>query len=104
MSIVELSFLLLTHVYFSIRVQLQRLWKLISVICFDIFQLKWYRNALIGEPDDKTNSEKKSLWQTLHVWLKNVKTDQGYQFYLPINIQAHQRVQTVVNREACKPG
>ena len=68
------------------------------------FSIKVIRNALIGEPDDKTNSEKKSLLQTLHVWLKNVKTDQGYQFYLPINIQAHQRVQTVVNREAGKPG
>ena len=56
--------------------------KLISLICFDIFQSKWYRNALIGMPDDKTNSEKRLLWQTLHVWLKNVKTDQGYQFYL----------------------
>ena len=46
--------------------------KLISLICFDIFQSKWYRNALIGMPDDKTNSEKRLLWQTLHVWLKNV--------------------------------
>ena len=129
--------------------------KLISLICFDIFQSKWYRNALIGMPDDKTNSEKRLLWQTQHFWLTNVKTDQGYQFYLPwrprhtqnptsyvflqcskfavklslkskresekkrelgnrhlmhvltllntINIQAHQRVQTVVNREAGKP-
>ena len=46
--------------------------KLISLICFDICQPKWYRNALIGVPDDKTNSEKRLLWQTLHVWLKNV--------------------------------
>ena len=38
--------------------------KLISLICFDIFQSKWYRNALIGVPDDKTNSEKRLLWQT----------------------------------------
>ena len=33
--------------------------KLISLICFDIFQSKWYRNALIGVPDDKSNSKKK---------------------------------------------
>ena len=81
MSIVELSFLSLTHAYFSMRVQLQRLFehcrstnfvcaldamvrKLISLICFDIFQSKRYRNALIGVPDDKTNSEKRLLWQT----------------------------------------
>ena len=38
--------------------------KLISLICFDIFQSKRYRNALIGVPDDKTNSEKRLLWQT----------------------------------------
>ena len=38
--------------------------KLISLICFDICQSKWYRNALIGVPDDKTNSEKRLLWQT----------------------------------------
>ena len=44
--------------------------KLISLICFDIFQSKWYRNALIGVPDDKSNSKKKrSLWQTPYVWL-----------------------------------
>ena len=52
--------------------------KLISLICSDICQSKWYRNALIGVPDDKTNSEKRLLRQTLHVRLKNVKTDQGY--------------------------
>ena len=57
--------------------------KLISLICFDIFQSKRYRNALIGVPDDKTNSEKRLIWPTPHVWLKNVKTDQRYQFYLP---------------------
>ena len=44
--------------------------KLIPLICFDIFQSKWYRNALIGVPDDKSNSKKKrSLWQTPYVWL-----------------------------------
>ena len=45
--------------------------KLISLICFDIFQWKWYRNALIDVPDDKTDSGK-GCFGKLHVWLKNV--------------------------------
>ena len=64
-------------------VELSIVRKLIYLICFDFLQSKWYRNALVGVPDDKTNSEKRFLWQTLYVWLKNVKTVQGYQFYLP---------------------
>ena len=131
------------------------LWTLEEYVRSWIFCVLWTLNALIGMLDDKTNSEKRLLWQTQHVWLTNVKTDQGYQFYLPwrprhtqnptsyvflqcskfavklslkskresekkrelgnrhlmhvltllntMNIQAHRRVQTVVNREASKP-
>ena len=102
MSIVELSFLLWLTLIFQwgfncigslniagVREKLDfvcaldaMIRKLISMMCFDIFQSKWYRNTLICEPDDKTTSRRRLLWQTLHVWLKNVKTDQRYQFYL----------------------
>ena len=42
--------------------------KLISLICFDIFQSKWYRNALIGVPDDKSNSKKKGRFGKHHMF------------------------------------
>ena len=42
--------------------------KLISLICFDIFQSKWYRNALIGVPDDKSNSKKKGRFSKHHMF------------------------------------
>ena len=44
--------------------------KLISLICFDIFQSKWYRNALIGVPDDKSNSKKKVVIGKRHMFDK----------------------------------
>ena len=61
------------YVHLMSIVELSMVRKLIYLICFDILQSKWYRNALVGVPDDKTNSEKRLLWQTLYVWLKNVK-------------------------------
>ena len=39
--------------------------KLISSISFDIFQSKCYRNALVVVSDDKTNSDKRLLLQTI---------------------------------------
>ena len=52
------------------------------LLCLNVFLLILWQTCLIKEGMHvlKTNSERKFLWQTLHVWLKNVKTDQGYQF------------------------
>ena len=33
-----------------------------TLICFDIFQLKWYRKALIGVPDDKSKLREDCLY------------------------------------------
>ena len=52
------------------------------LLCLKVFLLILWQTCLIKEGMYvlKTNSEKRFLWHTLHVWLKNVKTDQGYQF------------------------
>ena len=42
--------------------------KLISLICFDIFQWKWYRNALIDVPNDKPTRKKVALANYMFDW------------------------------------
>ena len=39
--------------------------KLKALICFDTFQSKWYRNALIGVPDDKSKLGEDCLYLLL---------------------------------------
>ena len=36
--------------------------KLKAFLCFDIFQSKWYQNALIGVPDDKSKVREDCLY------------------------------------------
>ena len=38
---------------------------MISLICFNIFQSKWYRNALIGVPNDKSKLREDCLYLLL---------------------------------------
>ena len=60
------------------------------LLCQNVFLLILWQTCLIKEGMHvlKTNSERKFLWQTLHVWLKNVKQIKDISF-LTMASKAH---------------